>query len=243
VRRRRGCGRPRRRARRPGRSRLEICRLRAGRGRAAGGARRPAARPDRPDPAPARTGAGRACPVAQVAPGFGAPPIHDVTTDPADPPAFRALPLAADNLRGVDTVERWRALHAQAYGDIRPLALPVKPAEAIRRADRIARARGWTVALAAPEQGRLEATDRVSLIGFHDDIVVEARPAPNGGSTVHARSVSRIGVSDLGINARRLRGFLADMAADARPGDYPPFLAAPARNRLKTTAPASHLSG
>lgn len=150
--------------------------------------------------------------IAPLAQGAGAPEIHDVTTDPADPPGFSTLTLPADNLRGVGTVARWRELHDQAYGDIRPLALPLAPAQAIARAERIARAKGWRIAAADPVAGRLEATDSVSLIGFQDDIVVLARPAPGGGSTVHARSVSRIGISDVGVNARRLREFLSDMA-------------------------------
>ncbi len=41
----------------------------------------------------------------------GVPPIHDVTTDIANPPAFEKLPLRADNLAGVETIENWRKLH------------------------------------------------------------------------------------------------------------------------------------
>lgn len=147
--------------------------------------------------------------LAQLAPGFSAPEIHDVTTDLADPPAFRALPLAEDNLRGVGSEARWRELHAAAYPDLQPVRLDLPPAIAVERAAALARARGWEIALADPAAGRLEATDRVSLIGFADDIVVVATPGPNGGSIVNARSVSRVGASDLGVNARRLREFLA----------------------------------
>ena len=150
--------------------------------------------------------------LSRAASGLGAPMIHDVTTDPVDPPAFVALKLSPDNLRGVGTVARWRELHEQAYADIRPLALPIAPAAAIGKAERLARERGWAIALADPAAGRLEATARTKLMGFEDDVVILARPAAGGGSTLHARSVSRIGLGDVGANARRLREFFAAMA-------------------------------
>lgn len=154
-------------------------------------------------------GAYSAVVLGQIAPGFGAPEIHDVSTDLADPPAFRVLRLADDNLRGVGSVARWRELHAAAYPDLRPVRLDLPPPVAIERAAALARARGWDIALADPAAGRLEATDRVSLIGFADDIVIVATPGPGNGSIVNARSVSRVGAGDLGVNARRLREFLA----------------------------------
>jgi len=38
------------------------------------------------------------------------------------------------------------------------------------------------------------------------------RPAPNG-SRIDVRSASRVGRSDLGVNARRIRAFLATLSA------------------------------
>ena len=60
---------------------------------------------------------------------------------------------------------------------------------------------------AAPAEGRLEATDRTRWFGFRDDVVVRVRP-DGTGSRVDVRSVSRVGRSDLGTNARRIRAFL-----------------------------------
>jgi uncharacterized protein (DUF1499 family) len=68
----------------------------------------------------------------------------------------------------------------------------------------------------APEEGRLEATDTTRWFGFKDDVVVRVTPVAEG-ARVDVRSASRVGQSDLGANARRIRAFLAALAAHARP--------------------------
>jgi uncharacterized protein (DUF1499 family) len=59
--------------------------------------------------------------------------------------------------------------------------------------------------------GTLEATDTTFFFRFKDDVVVRARPAPGGGTLVDMRSISRVGGSDVGVNAKRVRAFLADL--------------------------------
>lgn len=140
------------------------------------------------------------------------PAIHDITTDLANPPQFTKLPLRADNLTGVGTVDNWRKLHAAAYGDLKPVRIAKAPAQVIADAARIAREQGWEIALEDPAAGKLEATASVSYIRFHDDIAVRAAPVDGGAaSLVDVRSVSRIGVSDMGVNAKRIRAFLAEL--------------------------------
>ena len=152
------------------------------------------------------------------------PAIHDVSTDLADVPQFTRLKVRADNLETVPDLdrpalkalppeERWKAVHREAYGDIRTLHVPMSVEDAIRRAEALARERGWDVALSAPAEGRLEATATSRFFRFKDDVVVRARPAPGGGSLVDMRSISRVGVSDVGMNAKRVRAFLKDLAA------------------------------
>lgn len=154
------------------------------------------------------------------------PQIHDISTDLENPPQFVALTLRPDNFSdipgrgepeyaGMDAMERWRVLHAEAYGDIRTLRFPETGSQqVIVVADRLAKARGWEIANAEPDEGLLEATDTVSLFRFKDDIVVRAQPDASGrGSIVDVRSVSRYGRSDLGVNARRVRKFTADLTA------------------------------
>ena len=62
-----------------------------------------------------------------------------------------------------------------------------------------------------PAELRIEATDTTPFFAFKDDIVVRITPA-GGGSRVDLRSVSRLGRSDLGKNAERIRAFLRELA-------------------------------
>jgi uncharacterized protein (DUF1499 family) len=70
-----------------------------------------------------------------------------------------------------------------------------------------ARSLGWQVIDANEKEGRIEATDTTFWFGFKDDIVVRITPTA-GGSRIDVRSVSRVGRSDLGTNAKRVRGYL-----------------------------------
>ncbi len=151
------------------------------------------------------------------------PAIHDVSTDLADPPAFQTLQLRADNLdnvpgaddpkmRGLTPEQRWAMVHQKDYGDIRSVRVNEPVATVIAKAERLAKARGWDVAISLPEEGRLEATETSAFFQFKDDVVLRVRPSNTGeGSIVDMRSVSRVGQSDLGMNAKRVRSFLADL--------------------------------
>lgn len=142
-----------------------------------------------------------------------APMIHDVTTDLADPPRFEILKLRDDNLAGVGTVENWRRVHARAYGDLRPVTI-AKPASVVTaNAVRLAERAGWRIAASDPARGHVEATASVSYIRFQDDVVIRIVPIADGRhSRVDMRSVSRVGIGDLGVNARRIRDFLKALA-------------------------------
>jgi uncharacterized protein (DUF1499 family) len=67
---------------------------------------------------------------------------------------------------------------------------------------------GWEIVAADVAAGRIEATATTPWFGFRDDIVVRVAPA-SAGSRIDVRSVSRVGKSDLGANAKRIRAFLA----------------------------------
>ena len=54
----------------------------------------------------------------------------------------------------------------------------------------------------------IEATATTRLYGFKDDVVIRVT-ADGDGSRVDVRSVSRVGESDLGKNAKRVREYLA----------------------------------
>lgn len=150
-----------------------------------------------------------AVPVGYLRSAGRVPPIHDITTDPDDPPRFVAvLPLR----RGAPNSAEYggAALAAQqraGYPGLGPARLAAPPEQVFTRAVEVARGLGWQIVAAVPAEGRLEATDRTRWFGFRDDVVV--RVAVEGaGTRVDVRSVSRVGRSDLGTNARRIRGFL-----------------------------------
>jgi uncharacterized protein (DUF1499 family) len=142
----------------------------------------------------------------------GAPPIHDITTDPENPPAFIAvLPArqaehAATAVYAGDAVAREQRA---AYPDILPMSVGMPPAQAFTTALATARSMpGWTIVAADPAAGRIEASQASFWFGFVDDIVI--RVTANGQSSrIDIRSLSRQGKGDLGVNARRIRAYMA----------------------------------
>jgi uncharacterized protein (DUF1499 family) len=144
------------------------------------------------------------------------PAIHDITTDLANPPQFEALSVRADNLAGVGTVVNWQKLHAGAYGDLRPIEIARPVAQVTADAVRLVQENGWQIAKSDPARGHVEATASVSYIRFKDDVVLRIAPTADGaGSRVDMRSISRVGVSDLGVNAKRIRAFLKALSEAA----------------------------
>jgi uncharacterized protein (DUF1499 family) len=137
------------------------------------------------------------------------PRIHDITTDTKNPPRFTALlPLRKNAANSAEYGgNKIAALQRAAYPGVKPLLLPVPQAQAFNRALATAHGMGWVIVDANPGDGRIEATDTTFWFGFTDDIVVRITAAP-GGSRVDARSESRVGLSDIGTNAARIRSFL-----------------------------------
>ena len=152
------------------------------------------------------------------------PAIHDVATDLDDLPQFSRLVVRPDNLANIPDEgrpelaamppeERWKALHRRAYADLGPLQLAAPPEDVLPRVEALARDRGWEVANVDPRRGIVEATATSLFFRFKDDVVVRVRPgsARSAGSVVDMRSISRVGVSDVGVNARRLRDFRGEL--------------------------------
>jgi uncharacterized protein (DUF1499 family) len=137
------------------------------------------------------------------------PPINDITTDPANPPMFQAISAAT---RGADAAPLaydpgFAAQQAAAYPDVRPLIVESPPAEVFTKMLAAAEAMGWEIVASDPAAGRIEATATVPWWGFKDDVVVVM--SPNGaGTRVDVRSKSRVGRSDLGVNAERIQEYL-----------------------------------
>jgi len=114
------------------------------------------------------------------------PPINDISTDLANP-AF------ADQQRA-------------AYPDIRPLELAEPPAAAFSRVLAAAEAMRWEIVMKDAPAGRIEAVATSAWFGFKDDVLVRITPV-GSGSRVDMRSKSRVGRSDVGANARRIREY------------------------------------
>jgi uncharacterized protein (DUF1499 family) len=150
-----------------------------------------------------------ALPVNLTINGFRLPPIHDITTDTENPPTFVAIiPLRkdADNPSAYGGPEVAAQQH-KAYPNVRPANIAVPTNESFARALAAARDMGWEIVDANPSEGRIEATARTFWFGFKDDVVIRVTPA-GAGSRVDVRSVSRVGTSDVGANAKRIETFL-----------------------------------
>jgi uncharacterized protein (DUF1499 family) len=136
------------------------------------------------------------------------PAIHDISTDTDHPPEFEAiLPLRKGAPNG--TAYGGPDIAAQqhrAYPDIKPLTLHLPVEKAFSQVLKAMDAMGWDIIDASPAEGRLEATDTTFWFGFKDDIVIRIT-AEGDGTRVDVRSVSRVGRSDVGANAKRIRKF------------------------------------
>jgi uncharacterized protein (DUF1499 family) len=136
------------------------------------------------------------------------PMIHDISTDTEDAPKFEAVLVqrtAASNpaeYGGAEIAQQQR----QAYPDLVPIIVSEAPARAFERAIDIVRELGWDLVAADRARGHIEATDTTFWFGFKDDVVIRIR-AEGSGSRIDVRSLSRVGKSDVGTNARRIRTF------------------------------------
>ena len=141
-----------------------------------------------------------------------APPIHDITTDVEHPPQFVAL--LPERRKAPNGVEyggaEVAAQQKKAYPDIAPKLVSLQPADAMNHAVDAARALGWRIVETDGIEGRIEAVATTTWFGFQDDVVVRIRPEAQG-SRVDVRSASRVGRSDVGANAKRVREFLAKL--------------------------------
>lgn len=139
----------------------------------------------------------------------GLPPIHDISTDLDHPPEFVAVlaPRAGASNPAAYGGAPVAAQQKRYYPDIQPLTLALPPARVFPQALAVAQAMGWEVVEANEREGRIEATATTFWFGFKDDVVVRLTPA-GSGSRIDVRSLSRVGVSDLGVNAQRIRAYL-----------------------------------
>jgi Protein of unknown function (DUF1499) len=171
------------------------------------------------------------------------PPIHDITTDPIDPPRFEALARLRGGegansavYAGLYSAEQQR----QAYPDIETVELEVPVQRAYEVALQLVTKRKWLVIDERPPQlprriGRIEAVARTPIMGFREDVSI--RVTPDGeDSRVDIRSASRYFDSDLGSNASRVTKLIDDInnAVDNAKPVAPKKPQAPAKTLPKT---------
>jgi Protein of unknown function (DUF1499) len=146
------------------------------------------------------------------------PPIHDITTDPIDPPRFEALARLRSGdganpavYAGLYSAEQQRL----AYPDVETLELDVPAQRAFDVTKLLVAKRKWLVIDEHEPQpprriGRIEAVARTPIMGFREDVSI--RITPDGdGSRVDIRSASRYFESDLGSNAARIAKLIEDI--------------------------------
>lgn len=163
------------------------------------------------------------------------PPIHDITTDPIDPPRFEALARLRTGedtnpavYAGLYSAEQQR----QFYPDIEPVDVQVPVDRAYAIALQLVHKRKWLViderAPQPPRRiGRIEAVARTPIMGFREDVSI--RVVPDGeDSRVDIRSASRYFESDLGSNAARISKFIDDLNTAAEADALKPARKAPA---------------
>ncbi len=137
------------------------------------------------------------------------PLIHDITTDTRDPPQFiEAVKLRKPRENPLEYGgPRVAAKQLAAYPHIQPIFTELGREAAITEAIQTVKDMRWEFINIDYDEGIIEAYDTTRIFRFVDDIVIRVR-ADGAGSRVDIRSVSRIGLGDLGKNAQRIAGFI-----------------------------------
>ena len=162
------------------------------------------------------------------------PRIHDITTDPIDPPRFDALARLRSGdgtnpavYAGLYSAEQQRI----AYPDIETVELEIPVQRAYEITLQLVNKRKWLVIDERSPQlprriGRIEAVARTPIMGFREDVSI--RVTPDGeDSRVDIRSASRYFESDLGSNAARVRKLIDDINTAAENAQNKPVVKKP----------------
>ncbi|MDJ0927476.1 MAG: DUF1499 domain-containing protein [Gammaproteobacteria bacterium] len=147
----------------------------------------------------------------------GAPPIHDITTDLDNPPAFSEAMRTARSDGGAENPPEYSGgdtpdLQRAAFPELQTVIISKPPADVFKAAEKVATEFGWEVVNADASAGLLEATDTTKWFRFKDDVVIRIQPS-GAGSAVDVRSKSRVGRGDMGANATRIKAFLTRLDA------------------------------
>jgi hypothetical protein len=162
-------------------------------------------------------------PLHTVYEGWMAPAIHDVTTDPDDPPAYVALAGKAPDANRFDAGEKihYRGeyntvsymLHTYYTELTKPLALIMPPAKMFWRCFNAAKKMGWRIVDYSEKDGRIEATATSFWFGQVSDIVIRVRPAGTLGARFDMRARSRSNDRDFGRSLELMKAYRGTLAS------------------------------
>ncbi len=145
----------------------------------------------------------------QLLKALSAPLIHQVSTNTEDPPEFvEVVALRGETSNPLEfDADTITPLQREFYPWLEPLVLRATPEEAFDKVLYVLTDMGLELVATHPDRGLIEAVDTTFWFGFKDDVAVRVRPYPQG-AVVDVRSVSRVGLSDLGVNAARVKEIL-----------------------------------
>lgn len=186
------------------------------------------------------------------------PYIYDITTNTADAPIYSDALVKArtdsesnpllDFNTPLGEYEMWAGnealagvtaagLIAEGYPDLKTLEVTQSPTDALEAIKGAMEMRGFANVTADAAAGTVEGTAVVFWYGFEDDIVARIR-ATEAGSSIDFRSTSRVGTSDLGVNAERIAD-LSAAVADRLAKDFPKAEVEPAEESEEAAEPSA----
>ncbi|MEM7492244.1 MAG: DUF1499 domain-containing protein [Pseudomonadota bacterium] len=143
---------------------------------------------------------------------------NPILDDPVIPEEVDARWPGLGGMRVADAQEQAEQLYLdeeRGFKPMDPVFFDQEPNEIAELAERLLTSRGWE--LITPfegQQGRdiiqLEATVTSGWFGFKDDVAVRIK-AVEGATRVDMRSTSRVGLSDIGANSKRVYAFMMEI--------------------------------
>nr|WP_070960172.1 DUF1499 domain-containing protein [Hyphomonas sp. Mor2] len=115
-----------------------------------------------------------------------------------------------------EEAERAEGSRGTVYPTLQSIYFDQSPDDVAELVERTMRKRGWKIVTPAPVNGNtgddvlVEATHTSGWFGFKDDVVVRVQPG-DGHTKLDIRSTSRVGLSDLGANAKRVYGLMIEL--------------------------------
>ena len=145
------------------------------------------------------------------------PFINDITTDPESSPGFQ---MVSSSKSGSYPKELWK-IQNSLYPNVRPLDLD-RPVEEVYEVllhfiHRKSIQERWTLVGSSKNPFHLEAKVKTRWFRFVDDIAIDIHPLKQDsgkgrGCRIQMRSRSRLGRSDFGMNAARIKKFFKEFS-------------------------------